>query len=112
MSWEARLLERTYLHRVSAFRPVDGGEEPLWEDLPCGLSRSAHTAAPAPPDGSAPLPEAAYRLTLFTRPEHPLRLGDRVEITDGAGRVYRGRCADSVWYPSHCVTVVEVTEVA
>ena len=41
-----------------------------------------------------------------------LRLGDRVTVSDKSGRVYHARASDSVRYPSHCVTVVEVTEVS
>ena len=38
--------------------------------------------------------------------------GDRVTVSDKSGRVYHARASDSVRYPSHCVTVVEVTEVS
>lgn len=108
----ADLLAKTYYHRVSAYRPLaDGSEKGLCTAVECALSRSAHTSAPTPPDGAYVLPEASYRLSLFTRPELAFRLGDRVEVTDTAGRVYRGRTSDSFCYPSHCVTVVEVLEV-
>ena len=108
----AARLARTYLYTVTAFRPLaEGGEETVCEDAKCALSRSAHTSAPTPPDGAQVLPEAAYRLSLFTRPELAFRLGDRVEVTDTWGRVYHGRTSDSFCYPSHCVTVVAVSEV-
>ena len=108
----AAILARTYYHTVTAFRPLpDGGEEAVCQAAPCALSRSAHTSAPTPPDSFYVLPEAAYRLSLYTRPELAFRLGDRVEVTDEAGRVFRGRTSDSFRYPSHCVTVVEVREV-
>lgn len=109
----AAILARTYLYSVTAFRPLaEEGEERLCEAAPCALSRSAHTSAPTPPDGSCALPEALYRLSLFTRPELAFRLGDRVEVTDGTGRVYHGRTSDSFCYPTHCVTVVAVSEVS
>ena len=38
--------------------------------------------------------------------------GDRVTVSDKSGRIYHARASDSVRYPSHCVTVVEVTEVS
>ena len=108
----AAILARTYFHTVTAFRPLaEGGEKRLCEAAPCALSRSAHTSAPTPPDGAQTLPEALYRLSLFTRPELVFRLGDRVEVTDTQGRVYHGRTSDSFCYPSHCVTVVAVSEV-
>ena len=108
----AARLARTYLHTVTAFRPLaEGGEERLCQAAECALSRSAHTSAPTPPEGSCALPEALYRLSLFTRPELAFRLGDRVEVTDELGRVYHGRTSDSFCYPSHCVTVVAVSEV-
>ena len=108
----AAILARTYFHTVTAYRPtLENGEERLCEAVPCALSRSAHTSAPTPPDGSCALPEALYRLSLFTRPELVFRLGDRVEVTDTLGRVYHGRTSDSFCYPSHCVTVVEINEV-
>ena len=109
----ANLLAKTYFHRISAWRSLpQGGEERLCEGVECAMSRSAHTSAPTPPNGAYVIPEAAYRLSLFTRPELWFRLGDRVEVTDTAGRVYRGRTSDSFCYPSHCVTVVEISEVS
>ena len=108
----AAILARTYRHAVTAFRPLpDGGEEAVCQAAPCALSRSAHTSAPTPPDSAYILPEASYRLSLYTRPELAFRLGDRVEVSDEAGRVWHGRTSDSFRYPSHCVTVVEVREV-
>lgn len=109
----AAWLTRTYPHTLRAFRPLSGGREAaLTQDASCALSRSAHTSAPTPPQRSYVLPEALYRLTLYTRPEDVLALGDRVEITDEDGRVWHGRTSDSFRYPSHCVTVVEISEVA
>lgn len=108
----AAALTRTYDHTVTAFRPLaEGGEAEVCRKELCALSRSAHTTAPTPPDGAYILPEAAYRLSLYTAPDLVFRLGDRVEVTDGSGRVWRGRASDSFGYPSHCVTVVEVAEV-
>ncbi len=108
----AAILARTYLHAVTAYRPTaEGGEERLCQAAPCTLSRSAHTSAPTPPDSARALPEASYRLSLYTRPELAFRLGDRVEVTGEDGRVWHGRTSDSFRYPSHCVTVVEVREV-
>ena len=109
----AAVLARTYFYTVTAYRPtLEGGEERLCQAAPCALSRSAHTSAPTPPEGSCALPEALYRLSLFTRPELAFRLGDRVEVTDKLGRVYHGRTSDSFCYPSHCVTVVEIGQVS
>ena len=108
----ADLLAKTYYHRVTAYRPqADGSEKRLCLAAECALSRSAHTSAPVPDSNARPLPEAAYRLSLFTRPGVWFRLGDRLEITDTAGRVYYCRASDSVCYPSHCVTVVEVRQI-
>lgn len=109
----AAILARTYFHTVAAFRSVvEGSEEVVCEAAQCALSRPAHTSAPEPPDGSYVLPEAAYRLSLYTRPELAFQLGDRVEVTDEDGRVWHGRTSDSFRYPSHCVTVVEISEVS
>ena len=108
----AAILARTYFHRVSAWRNTGELEEtPIYEDVSCALSRRAINTAPTPSAMEAVLPESAYRLTLYTRPEQPFRLHDRVEVTDEAGRVYHGRTSDSFCYPSHCVTVVEISEV-
>lgn len=104
----AACLARTYLHTVTAYRPVfGGGETLLWENRPCALSRAAHTSAPTPPGGGQVLPEAEFRLALYTDPDTLFRLGDRVEVRDGSGRVWHGRTSDSFRYPGHCVTVVE-----
>ena len=108
----AGILARTYFHRVSAWRPSpEGGEEPICTAAGCALSRSAHTSAPAPSGETNVLPEASYRLSLFTRPTLWFRLGDRLEVTDETGRVFHGWASDSVVYPSHCVTVMEVREI-
>lgn len=108
----AAILARTYFHTVTAYRPTsENGEKRLCEAVPCALSRSAHTSAPTPPDGSYALPEALYRLSLYTRPELAFRLGDRVEVTDEGGTVWHGRTSDSFRYPSHCVTVIEISHV-
>ena len=108
----AARMARTYLHTVTAFRPLsEGGEERLCEAAPCALSRSAHTSAPTPPNGFCALPEALYRLSLYTQPELVFGLGDRVEVTDENGNVWHGRTSDSFRYPSHCVTVVEISHV-
>ena len=108
----AAILARTYFHTVTASRPtLENGEERLCEAAECALSRSAHTSAPTPPNGSYALPEALYRLSLYTRPELAFRLGDRVEVTDENGSVWHGRTSDSFRYSSHCVTVVEVSHV-
>ena len=108
----AAILARTYFHTVTAYRPTsENDEKRLCEAVPCALSRSAHTSAPTPPDGSYALPEALYRLSLYTRPELAFRLGDRVEVTDENGNVWHGRTSDSFRYSSHCVTVVEVSHV-
>ena len=97
----ADILARTYAHRVTAFRPLTEGEERLCEAAPCALSRSAHTSAPTPPNGFCALPEALYRLSLYTQPELVFGLGDRVEVTDENGNVWHGRTSDSFRYPSH-----------
>ena len=108
----ARILGKTYLHTVTAYRPVLQGEwEQLCEKAPCALSRAAHVSAPAPAAVGAPLPESEDCYSLFTRPELAFQLGDRLEISDGT-RVYQGRASDSFSYPSHTVTVVEIREVA
>ena len=106
----AALLGRTYRHSVTAHRPGLDGETLVCQDLPCGLSRSAHTSAPAPAEGGGALSESAYRYALYTAPEITFRLGDRLEVSDGTC-VYRGRASDSFRYPGHCVTVFEVLEV-
>ena len=108
----AAILARTYFHTVTAYRPTsENGEKRLCEAAQCALSRSAHTSAPTPPNGSCALPEALYRLSLYTRPELAFRLGDRVEVTDEGGNVWHGRTSDSFRYSSHCVTVVEISHV-
>ena len=107
-----RALRRTLDRTVCVFRPLsDGTERTVYVDIPCALSRSAHVSAPSVGAEGAALAESRYALSLYTAPELWLRLGDRVAVSDKSGRVYHGRASDSVRYPSHCVTVVEVTEV-
>ena len=89
-----------------------GTERAVYVDIPCALSRSALTSAPAVRGAGEALCESRYALSLYTMPEIWLRLGDRVTVSDKSGRIYHARASDSVRYPSHCVTVVEVTEVS
>lgn len=108
----ADILAKTYWHRLDARRPLPGGgAEVICRDAPCALSRSALVSAPAPPEQDGILPEASYRLSLYTRPELVLQLGDRVEIRDETGRIFRGTASDSFCYASHCITVTEISEV-
>jgi len=107
----AAQMARTYLHTVTSYRPTREGETLVFEAQPCGLSRSAHTSAPAPGELGAVLPEAGYRYVLYTFPAVRFQLGDRVEVRDDSGTVYHGRASDSFLYPGHCVTVMEVLEV-
>ena len=95
-----RALRRTFDRTACVFRPLsDGTERAVYADIPCALSRSAHVSAPSAAAEGAALVESRYALSLFTPPEVWLRRGD-------------ARASDSVRYPSHCVTVVEVTEVS
>ena len=108
-----RALRRTFDRTACVFRPLsDGTERAVYVDIPCALSRSALTSAPSVRGAGEALCESRYALSLFTPPEVWLRLGDRVTVSDKSGRVYHARASDSVRYPSHCVTVVEVTEVS
>ena len=106
----ANILARTYFHRVTAWCPTEEGEILLCKEEKCAMSRSAHTSAPTPPSRGV-LPEAEYRLSLYTMPDRVFQLGDRLEITDTQGRVFRGWASDSFCYPSHCVTVISVSQV-
>lgn len=108
----AARLGRTYYYRVSAFRPLIGGGEALvCSEASCALSRSAQVSAPTPADRNYALPETLYRLSLFTGPEVTFQLGDRLEIRDRLGNIYHARSSDSFCYPSHVVTVVEISEI-
>lgn len=108
-----RALRRTFDRTACVFRPLsDGTERAVYVDIPCALSRSALTSAPSVRGAGEAQCESRYALSLFTPPEVWLRLGDRVTVSDKSGRVYHARASDSVRYPSHCVTVVEVTEVS
>lgn len=107
----AARLGRTYRHHVTAFRAGErGGERKICRGVPCALSRAAQVSAPTPPDRGGPLPEAAYRISLFTGPETAFELGDRIEVSAGE-QVYHAWAADSFCYPSHCLTVLEINEV-
>lgn len=108
-----RALRRTFDRTACVFRPLpDGTERAVYVDIPCALSRSALTSAPSVRGAGEVLCESRYALSLYTMPEVWLRLGDRVTVSDKSGRMYHARASDSVRYPSHCVTVVEVTEVS
>ena len=108
-----RTLRRTFDRTACVFRPLsDGTERAVYVDIPCALSRSALTSAPSVGAEGAALGVSRYALSRYTMPEGWLRRGDRVTVSDKSGRIYHARASDSVRYPSHCVTVVEVTEVS
>ena len=108
----AARLGRTYYYHVSAFRSlIGGGEAAVYVKEPCALSRSAQVSAPTPADRDYVLPETLYRLSLFTMPEVLFQLGDRLEIYDRLGNIYHARASDSFCYPSHTVTVVEISQI-
>ena len=108
----AAQLAATYDCRISAWWPLPGGgEEQTADGIPCAVSRRAENSAPTPPVFGAAMPEALYRLAVYTQPEVRFRLGDRLEITDVQGRLLRGWASDSFCYPSHAVTVAAITEV-
>ena len=105
-----RALRRTFDRTACVFRPLpDGTERAVYVDIPCALSRSALTSAPSVRGAGEALCESRYALSLYTMPEVWLRLGERVTVSDKSGRMYHARASDSVRYPSHCATVVEVT---
>lgn len=107
-----RRLRATYRHRVTAVRPLaGGGQQPLCRMAPCALSRTAKTAAPLPAGIRDALPETEYSLTLYTAPDLFFQVGDRMEILDEHGRMYRANSSDSFCYPTHTVTVVRILEV-
>ena len=108
-----RALRRTFNRTACVFRPLsDETERAVYADIPCALSRSALTSAPSVRGAGEALCESRYALSLYTMPEVWLRLGDRVTVSDKSGRMYHARASDSVRYPSHCATVVEITEVS
>ena len=108
-----RALRRTFDRTACVFRPLsDGTERAVYVGIPCALSRSALTSAPSVGAEDTALVESRYALTLYTMPELWLRLGDHVTVSAKSGRIYPAHASDSVRYPSHCVTVVEVVEVS
>lgn len=108
-----RALRRTFDRTACVFRPLSDGTEPG------GLCRYSlrpqpqrtHERARGARRGRGAVREPLRALALHAA-EVWLRLGDRVAVSDKSGRVYHARASDSVRYPSHCVTVVEVTEVS
>ena len=112
-SGESAILAATMTDRLRLRRQaVRGGtvtEELVYDGLPCALSRSAHTASPAPMTIGANLAESRYRMSLFMPAGAVTRLGDRVEIARD-GQIFRGSASDSIGYCSHSVCVVDVRQ--
>lgn len=94
--------------KISGGRPVD---QVVYRDLPCAMSRSAHTASPAPPGFGAIMPESRYRISVFMPAGTVVHLGDRVDVYR-RGQIFRGSASDSIGYESHSVCVVDIWEVA
>lgn len=111
---EAAILAATMTDRMRLWRQrIQGGateDVAVYNGLPCALSRSAHTANPAPMGMGALMAESRYRMSLFMPAGTVTRLGDRVEIVRD-GQVFAGSASDSVGYPSHAVCVVDVRAV-
>ena len=79
-----RALRRTFDRTACVFRPLsDWTERAVYVDIPCALSRSALTSAPAVRGAGEALCESRYALALYTMPELWLRLGDRVRPMSG-----------------------------
>ena len=89
---------------------VNEHEEVVYDNIPCALSRSAHTHSPTPMSADSVTPAVNYRLRLYAAPDVTFLLGDRVEITH-AGRLFTGIASDSFYYDSHSVCVVDIEEV-
>ena len=108
------IIAGTFCDRGNVLRTVYNGvgshEELIYKDIPCALSRSAHTHSPTPVDGESQTNSKNYRLRLYVHPEITFMLGDRVEVSHN-GRVFVGFASDSFYYDSHSVCVVEVMEV-
>ena len=104
-------LYTTFTDRATIYRHAyESGSQvkhKLYENIPCGLSRTAHTHSPTPVGANNPYPQNRYRLKLYTAPHVELSLGDYAEISHG-GKIFYGYCADSFSYDTHSVCVVTV----
>ena len=92
------------------YNGVNEERQVIYENLPCALSRSAHTHSPTPASADTVTPAVNYRLRLYAAPDVTFLLGDRVEITH-SGRIFVGIASDSFYYDSHSVCVVDIEEV-
>lgn len=106
-------LYRTFRDRMTLERASRYGGgfdwEVIAEDIPCALSRTAHTAAPEPAVHGAAEPESEYRMSLFLPPDVDVRLGDRATV--GRRRAqFRGTLSHPVYYESHTAVVMNIRE--
>jgi len=108
------IIASTYTDRARVLRVIYNGvneeRQIVYENLPCALSRSAHTHSPTPMSADTVTPAVNYRLRLYAAPDVTFLLGDRVEINH-AGRLFVGIASDSFYYDSHSVCVVDIEEV-
>lgn len=104
-------LYATFTDRATVYRHglLDGAQvrQAVYQNIPCGLSRTAHTHSPTPVTGPSPYPKVRYRLKLYTEPQVAIALGDYIEVTHG-GRLFWGYGADSFCYDTHSVCVMTV----
>lgn len=108
------ILGTTYTDRLTVRRSVYKADRcesvTVYENIPCGLARTATTYSPEPLSFDLRTPRAVYRLRFYAQPDVVVKLGDFVEVTQ-RGRVYKGVAADSFNYDSHMVCVFECEEV-
>ena len=114
---EAALLEKTYRDRLTACRsslqrdPVSQESkevwEPVYEEIPCALSRSSNNK----PDRQEFHSTTSREMVLFTSPGVELMDHDRVTVITEAGQTFTGITGRTFAYISHGETPFTVEKI-
>lgn len=104
---EAEILEKTYRDRLTVCRSSLRTDpetresmtvwEPVYEGIPCALSR----ASDSKPDRQEFHAEASWEMAIFTAPGVELVDNDRAEVETEAGQRFYGITGRTFGYVSH-----------
>lgn len=119
---EAKILEKTYLDRMTVTRkqPVideKSGETLLnditvYEGAACGLSQSGASGVTAPSkDSGHNRYTQSDNYTIFAMPKVLCQAGDRAVVVTSAGQTFRGITGKSFAYSSHSETAFKIEKV-
>lgn len=108
------IISKTYesLLTLYRYRQVQNNavKEKIYENIPCGISRSAYTHSPTPMGECDSFPKKRYRLRVYAQPDIRFHIGDLIEVKR-YGEIYKGTASDGFYYDTHSMCIAEIQEV-